>query len=423
MDAAFGMPQQVWKTVLPACASTAVFPHSREQIRSPITCSVQRSTLAATITVAAVGTWAKSSCSSIRRNFRIKAKLRRTAGTLQATGGEGSDGVSHLNAEPPSAEPGDRLVRYLGGNVSVRALTATGLVRDVCSRHEASPIVSLALGRALMGTALLANGRDAGETLQLRISGGGPCGTVLAEASSSMECRGYVAEPQADAKNVPELVGVGQQSTLRVTRTHPFWKQPYTGTVQLQSGEIAEDIVQYLATSEQTPASMGLNVEWDNELGCVKHAEGWLVTLLPGWDDGSVGVVEANIASFARMPAANKPRPEAICEHMMRELCGEFQIEEQLKWKCTCSQQRLLRAVMMFGKTEVLQMLKEKKDVEATCDWCGRRLSVTPEQIREHMKTDEGKNEVETRSASPRQLKLQEEDLLEVPSPGTADWS
>jgi len=353
----------------------------------------------------------------------MKAKLRRTGGTLQVVGGEGLDNASQLNADPPSVEPDDRLVRYLGGNVSVRALTATGLVREVCARHEASPIVSLALGRALMGTALLANGRDEGETLQLRISGDGPCGTVLAEASSSLECRGYVAEPQADARNVPELVGVGEKSTLRVTRTHPFWKQPYTGTILLKSGEIAEDIVQYLATSEQTPASMGLNVEWDKEAGHVKHAEGWLVTLLPGWDDASVGVVEANIASFARMPATDKSRPEAICEHMMRELCGEFQIEERLKWKCTCSEQRLLRAVMMFGKKEVLEMLKEKKDVEATCDWCGRRLSVTPEQIREHMKTDEGKSEVETRSASPRQLKLQEGDLLEVPTPGTADWS
>merc|ERR1712130_818715 len=104
----------------------------------------------------------------------------------------------------------------------------------------------------------------------------------------------------------------------------------------------------------------------------------------------------------------------------MRELCGEFQIEERPKWKCTCSQQRLLRAVMMFGKTEVLQILTEKKDIEATCDWCGRKLSVTPEQILEHMKTDEGRSVIETRSASPRQLKLQEEEvLLEVPSPGT----
>jgi len=321
------------------------------------------------------------------------------------------------------SEETDRLVRYLGGFVSVRALTATNLVRQVCEQHGASPMVSLALGRALMGTALLANGRDAGETLQMRIAGGGPCGSIITESTSSLECRGFVGEPQADAMTVPELVGVSEDSTLRVTRMHPYWKRPYTGTIQLKTGEIAEDIVQYLAQSEQTPASMGLSVEWDKEAGCVKHAEGWLVTVLPGWDDGSVGVVETNIKSFERMDPSDLPRPEAICEHMMRELVGKFQMEERLSFRCKCSSQRLLTAVMMLGKTEVLKILREKQDLDAKCDWCGRTISLTPQEIREHMKSQEGYREVMTGTATPRQLKLKEEELQEMPSPGTADWS
>lgn len=319
----------------------------------------------------------------------------------------------------------DRLVRYLDadGLVSVRAMTATNLVRDACLRHGCSPIASLALGRALMGTVLLADGRDEGETLQLRLQGGGPCGSIIAEASASLHCRGFVAEPGAEAASVPELVGFGEGATLRVTRTHPFWKSPYTGTSEMKSGEIAEDIVQYLAVSEQTPASMGLSVEWDPEAGCVKHAEGWLVTLLPGWDEARVNVVEANIANFGRMQVRpGLPRPEAICEHMMRELVGSFQVEGRLKWRCTCSEQRLLTALMMLGKTEVLRILKEKEDVSAKCDWCGRSLSLTPEQIREHLLTDEGRNEVETRSSSPRGLKIDEEQMQQAPEPGTASW-
>lgn len=316
----------------------------------------------------------------------------------------------------------DRLVRYFGGNVTVRALTATSLVREACRRHGTSPAASVALGRALMGVALLANGRDEGEKLQLRIQGDGPAGCIIAEATSAMECRGFVGEPTADAPSVADLVGVGEASTLRVTRMHPFWKRPYAGTVQLKSGEIAEDIVQYLAMSEQTPASMGLSVEWDSQAGCVRHAEGWLVTLLPGWDEAEVSVVEANIATFGRLEPSSKPRPEAICEHMMRELRGVRTLEQGLTWRCSCSPERLLTAVMMFGKTEVLRILKEKQDVEATCDWCGGALSVTPDQIRAHMKSDEGRDEVETRSATPRQLKLSEEELQEMPSPGTANW-
>lgn len=296
------------------------------------------------------------------------------------------------------------------------------MVREVCSRHEASPVVSLALGRALMGTALLANGRDAGETLQLRIQGGGPCGTLIAESSASMDCRGFVGEPQADAATVPELIGVTEDATLRITRTHPYWKRPYTGTIQLKSGEIAEDLVQYLAVSEQTPASMGLSVEWDHEAGQVKHAEGWLVTLLPGWDDADVGVVEANINSFGRMEPSDQPRPEAICEHLTRELVGTFQTEDRPRFRCPCSPTRLLRAVMMLGETEVLEMVEEKEDIEAKCEWCGAKHLVTPDQIREHMKSDEGAEEVATQTATPRQLKLKEEELEEMPTPGTADW-
>lgn len=321
------------------------------------------------------------------------------------------------------------MVRYLGGFVSVRALTATNLVREVCKRHQTSPIASIALGRAVMGTALLANGRDPGETLQVRISGGGPCGAIIAEASSSMHCRGFVGEPSAEAATVPELVGTGEEATLRVTRMHPFWKSPYTGTVQLKCGEIAEDIVQYLAMSEQTPASMGLSVEWDKEAGCVRHAEGFLVTLLPGWDEASVGVVETNIKSFERMEAApDVPREDAICQHMMRELAGEFQLEDELRFRCSCTEQRLLTSLMMLGKTEVLRILRDKEPVEATCDWCGRMLTVSPDQIREHLKSEEGEHEVITHTASPRGLKIAEEELAkdmqeEMPKPGTADWS
>jgi len=221
---------------------------------------------------------------------------------------------------------------------------------------------------------------------------------------------------------VPELLGAGEEATLRVTRTHPFWKRPYTGTIQMKSGEVAEDIVQYLAMSEQTPASMGLSVEWDHEAGRVKHAEGWLVTLLPGWGEAEVSVVEANSKTFGRMEPSDRPRPEAICEHMMRELVGEFQMEAPLAYRCPCSTKRLLTAVMMLGKTEVLKILKEKEDIVATCDWCGNKLKLTPDQIRQHMRSDEGSVEVATRSATPRQLKLREEELQQLPEPGTASW-
>lgn len=307
--------------------------------------------------------------------------------------------------------------------MSVRAMCATDMVRTICSQHDCSPITSMALGRAVMATALLANGRDEGETLQLRIQGNGPVGAIITEAGAALSCRGMVGNPDADAATVPELVGIGENATLRVTRTHPYWKRPYTGTTVIKTGEISEDVVHYLATSEQTPASMGLSVEWDADAGHVKHAEGWLVTLLPGWEEGEIGVVETNIKTFARMEPSEESRPDAICQHMMRELRGTFQAEQKPSFGCNCSKTRLATAVMMLGKEEVLEILNKEEDVDAKCEWCGTTHSLTPEEIMQHLQSQEGKEQLQTQSASPRQIKLKEDQLKAMPKEGQADWS
>eukprot|EP00930_Biecheleria_cincta_P047375 TRINITY_DN32827_c0_g1_i1.p1 TRINITY_DN32827_c0_g1~~TRINITY_DN32827_c0_g1_i1.p1 ORF type:complete len:421 (-),score=71.44 TRINITY_DN32827_c0_g1_i1:468-1700(-) len=349
-----------------------------------------------------------------------RAQARHRSSTCSVQTGRASK--VELHAAASSVEP-DRLVRYLGGNVSVRAMCATDMVRDICSMHNCSPVTSMALGRAVMAAALLANGRDEGETLQLRIQGDGPIGSVITEASAALTCRGMVGNPAADAATVPELIGTGKNSTLRVTRTHPYWKRPYTGTTILKCGEIAEDVVHYLAMSEQTPASMGLSVEWDEDAACVKHAEGWLVTLLPGWEEGEIGAVETNIKTFARMEPSVASRPDAICQHMMRELRGTFQAEQKPTFRCKCSKSRLASAVMMLGKQEVLGILEKKEPVEAKCEWCGTTRSLTPGEIEEHLQSDEGQQQMETRSASPRQMKLKEDELKPAPEKGEADWS
>ena len=210
---------------------------------------------------------------------RSQARTARTSKQSKGLNGRGSqvqmfvvnneisETTSDVHVDSDSA---DQLVRYMGGNVVVRAVCATELVRKVIGMHKCSPMAGIALGRALLATILLANGRDEGESLQLRIQGDGPIGSIITEASSALTVRGMVGNPAADAPSVPELVGVGSASTLRLTRTHPYWKRPYTGTIGLKCGEIAEDVVQYLGMSEQTPASMGLSVEWDSEAGIGK---------------------------------------------------------------------------------------------------------------------------------------------------------
>jgi len=107
----------------------------------------------------------------------------------------------------------------------------------------------------------------------------------------------------------------------------------------------------------------------------------------------------------------------------MRELRGEFQAEQKPTFRCKCSKKRLATAVMMLGKSEVEQILRDKETVEAQCDWCGSPLTLTPEEVFHHLSSDKGQQEMATRSYTPRQLKLKEEELKAMPATGKADWS
>ena len=229
---------------------------------------VQRSAIGATrdsgASVISMGVGAVLGAGFCRSQARTKSNRKGRGKSMQMLHMQVSD---HEISETSS----DQLVRYMGGNVVVRAVCATELVQKVIGQHQCSPMAGIALGRALLATTLLANGRDEGESLQLRIQGDGPIGSIITEASSALTVRGMVGNPAADAPSVPDLVGVGSASTLRLTRTHPYWKRPYTGTIGLKCGEIAEDVAQYLGMSEQTPASMGLSVEWDSEAGGVQQ--------------------------------------------------------------------------------------------------------------------------------------------------------
>lgn len=429
---------------LTASAVSPVLEPQQPLRRSPLHTGVAHSAAAPTL----AGGASTAAASVALASLLARRRSRRANGALapvsrrKATVTESGKGVA-TESSSDSGGRRDRLVRYLGGEdgtISVRAVVATELVRDMCQKHDCSPIVSIALGRAVMGAMLLANGRDEGERVQLRVEGTGAVGSILGESSWDMGVRGMVGHPDAEASSIPELLGVGLESesqegegsedgatpskvpTLHITRTHPYWKAPYTGTTPLESGEIAEDIVQYLAMSEEIPSTMGLNVQWDTENNCVKHAEGWLVTLLPGWDETAVAVLETNVANFQRVELPqDKPREEAICEHLLRELCGDFQIEEQPRLECTCSKDRLLQAVMMLGKTEVLRILRDKEPLEGKCEWCGTVRTLEPPEVREYMKSRGGEEVLRTRASSPRNLLFDE--LQEVPEKGTADWT
>ena len=182
-------------------------------------------------------------------------------------------------------QPPDELVRTISadGGVSVRVLAATRLVQEAARRHETSPTATVALGRALMGTLLLASEAQDGERVQVRIRGDGPIGTILVTASSEGDVRSYAVHPDVALAPIGDrfdVAGAVGEGTLAVERNHPSWKQPYSGIVPLVSGEIARDFAHYLLESEQKRSAVALGVQLGSD-GEVAAAGGYLVQALP----------------------------------------------------------------------------------------------------------------------------------------------
>ena len=275
-----------------------------------------------------------------------------------------------------------------GGTLRVIAADTTSIVEEARTRHRASPTAAAALGRSLTGAALLAQvlGKDGEARVTLRIQGGGPAGWIVAEGSRDGQVRGYLRSPEADlpprdSDGKLDVGGlVGRDGDLAVTRLLEN-AEPYTGSVELVSGEIAEDVAAYLMRSEQIPSAVLLGVLVD--AGGVRHAGGVLVQAMPGATDATLERLEANVRSLGQFTTAL--RHEGLLGAVARLTGGlDFRPHEQaqaLEFRCRCSEQRALDALAYFGPEEREDMVRQGGQ-EVVCHWCGQRYQITPEQIR-----------------------------------------
>jgi molecular chaperone Hsp33 len=282
----------------------------------------------------------------------------------------------------------DQLLRTLSedGSVSVRAIVGSELVAEAARRHATSPVATAALGRALLGTVLLASqGKDA-ETVELRFRARGPLGHVVAIADDAGRTRGYVANPQLDLPlrggrlDVSGAIGLGE---LTVARFRPGWREPYTGIVPIVSGEIAEDIALYLTESEQTPAAVALGVYHDAD-GAPRAAAGFLVQALPGADDAVVQAIEANVRglpSLARL-ARDGARAADLVARLL-EGVGRRDLEATApRFFCACDDARVLRAVALLGRRDLEDAMAKREQLDVRCVFCAERYAVDPERAR-----------------------------------------
>lgn len=270
------------------------------------------------------------------------------------------------------------------GFAKISVIYGRDMVQKSRELHNTSPVATAALGRTLLAASIfgdLLKEEDASVTL--RINGGGPIGSIIAVSDSQGNVRGYAENPFTDlpVRGDGKLdVGgaVGKNGTITVSRDLGL-KEPYIGSSQLVSGEIAEDVALYFVESEQVGAACGLGVLVDTDLS-VKCAGGFLVQLLPGAPDHLIDTIEENIAAMGQVTnVLEEHGPEGLVYGVLKNLEPRILSENTVEYRCTCSRERVSRALASMGK-ENLEELRDSGEVtEVCCHFCGSVYHFSPE--------------------------------------------
>jgi molecular chaperone Hsp33 len=266
-------------------------------------------------------------------------------------------------------------------------ITARDTVERARQIHGLSPTASAALGRTLCGASLLGQAmKEEKATLTIRINGGGPIGSVVAVSDSEGNVRGYVDEPRCD----PPLrldgkldVGkaVGKDGTLTVSRDLGM-REPYIGSTALVSGEIAEDLTNYLIESEQVASACGLGVLVNIDRS-ILAAGGFIVQLMPGAEEELIERLEDNIFLMDQLTTIlHEDGGEGVLSQVLRgfdwHTVGEYPVE----YRCFCTRERVESALTVIEPEELDEMIAEGQSIDVSCQFCGKSYRFTPEELK-----------------------------------------
>ena len=294
----------------------------------------------------------------------------------------------------------DRIIRATAANDYIKMAVIDGrdMIQKARDIHNLTPTASAALGRTLCAASLMGNMLKGEEdTLTIRISGGGPAGSVVAVSDSAGNVRGFLDNPYVDLplRGDGKLdVGraVGRDGMMTVSRDLGL-KEPYISSTALVSGEIAEDVTSYLLESEQVPSACGLGVLVDTDTS-IKAAGGFIVQLMPGADDSLIGKLEENIFLMDQLTTVlDEDGAESLFEQVLKGLEWHVVEEQPVGYKCYCSRERFLRALKTIDRADLTDMIRAGENVSVHCDFCRTDYVFTAEELKKLL--DEGTQETE----------------------------
>ena len=289
----------------------------------------------------------------------------------------------------------DEIIRATAANgfIKMAVITARDTVERARQIHGCSPTVSAALGRTLCAASMMGNMmKEDDASLTIRVAGDGPIAGIVAISDHFGNVRGYVGNPTVDLplRSDGKLnVGgaVGKNGTLTVSRDIGL-KEPYIGSTELVSGEIAEDITSYLLESEQVPSACALGVLVDTDT-TIRAAGGFIVQLMPGADEKLISALEENIFMMDQLTTIlDEDGAENIFKQVLAGIEYHIVSHDPVEYRCYCSRERVSEAVTSIGKEELTSLLAEGKDVSVSCQFCDTVYTFTPDELLQLMNED-----------------------------------
>ncbi|MDD6811530.1 MAG: Hsp33 family molecular chaperone HslO [Lachnospiraceae bacterium] len=284
----------------------------------------------------------------------------------------------------------DYLVRATAADAQIRAFAVTSkdLVEMARSRHDLSPVVTAGLGRLMTGAVMMGSMlKGEKDILTLQVAGDGPVRGLTVTADSKGNVKGYAQVPQAmmppNAQGKLDVGGVIGNGYLSVIKDMGL-KEPYSSQIELQTGEIGDDLTYYFAASEQVPSCVALGVLMERN-NTVKQAGGFIIQLMPFAQEEVIQKLEEKISAIQSVTVLldEGKTPEQLLETVLGDMGLEITDKMPVQFQCNCSKARVEKVLISLGKDELKDMIAEGREVELNCHFCNTNYTFTIEELKQ----------------------------------------
>lgn len=283
----------------------------------------------------------------------------------------------------------DIILRGMAANNQVRFFSAytKNVVENARATHNTSPVATAALGRLLTAGSIMGSMcKNDSDVLTLQIQCSGPIGGLTVTANAKAQVKGYANNPQImlppsqkGKLDVGKALDLGVLSVIKDIGL----KEPYVGQSNLVSGEIAEDLTYYFATSEQIPTSVALGVLMEKD-NTVRHAGGFIIQLMPFAEETLISELETRLKDFSSITALMDQgmTPEDMMKQLFKGYDITFSDSIVPEYHCDCSKERVYKAVMSIGRKDIEEMIADDKPIEVNCHFCKQSYTFTVDELK-----------------------------------------